>query len=327
MFSNQKLTLLGKTKSPAKINLSLDVLWKRPDGYHELRGLMAKVRLYDTVSIFHSKDQLEDGLEFSNQLGPPFEQALERDKTFNGPGNLALKALRAFRAKTGYPKPGAVIGLDKAIPKGAGLGGGSSNAAAVLRILNRAIGLSEPELKLMGKDLGGDVPFFLDPNTFCWIGGIGDRLKAYHFDTLGSQVLLINPGVELSTAEVFRHLDLTFSQNGSINLTAPSEPYWGPGFEFSFDSKLAGLENGADDQEIRPSWGINSLEDTALRLCPELGPTREKLLELKPPPTCIGLSGSGPTYWAIYQKRPEAQAALTALAPSGLWVRLVTFER
>jgi 4-diphosphocytidyl-2-C-methyl-D-erythritol kinase len=350
VISKEGLTLLGEEKAPAKINLSLRVLGRRPDGYHELFGLMAKVGLFDEVRVWLREDAgaaaqgvqgvpgaqgvqgiqgsqgLEevpgDLLEFTNLLGPPFEGALVGDEGFAGPRNLALRALGAYRDKTGYPEKGALIGLTKAIPKGAGLGGASTDAAAVLRILNREKRLTEVELKAMAKALGGDVPFFLERASLYWAGGIGEKLSPYHGPWPGEKVMLINPGFELSTADVFSHLGLTFGQNGSISLNASwgqnsDQPQGPPGLKGPM---------GARTQEFgdEPSWGLNDLEEAATRLCPALGETRKGILGTWPGPKCFGLSGSGATYWAIYDGGAGAEAALGGLADRGFWVRLVT---
>ncbi|MDR3135817.1 MAG: 4-(cytidine 5'-diphospho)-2-C-methyl-D-erythritol kinase [Deltaproteobacteria bacterium] len=299
---------LGEIEAPAKVNLSLRVLGRRPDGYHELIGVMARVGLCDRVRVYLAGPDGpgEDTMSFESRIGFPFGETLGRDPGFSGPGNLALRAIRAFREKTGFPQSPALVSLDKAIPLGAGLGGGSSDAAAVLRLLSQGYGrLPLPELKLMARDLGGDVPFFLEESPICWAGGIGERLWPYEGPRPGTMAILVNPGLEVSTAKVFGQLGLTFCP-GSISLIPHRDMGPGPG---------PGL----------PAWGENDLEKAALSLCPALAIARDMISSTQPLPAHFGLSGSGATYWAIHNQPVKAQMAYSSLSwEPGLWVRLVT---
>jgi 4-diphosphocytidyl-2-C-methyl-D-erythritol kinase len=251
-----------------------------------------------------SEGDFRDSLVFENQLGPPFEDGLATNQGFNGPGNLVLRTLRVFRAKTGFPASSVRIKLIKRIPLGAGLGGGSSDAAAVLRLLNQKNLMPMTELKLMARDLGGDVPFFLEDETFCWAGGIGELLWPYRGQRLASYILLVNPGFELSTAKVFERLGLTFCLSSSIS-------------HIQDRSQEVYLTSG------QPNLGENDLEKAATGLAPSLEKLRKKVSEIIPAPLNFGLSGSGPTYWALYDRLEKAQAALDNLADSNYWVRLV----
>ena len=182
-----------KLLSPAKINLFLHVVRKRTDGYHDLFSLMCCIGLYDNILIDF------DATKLSVSCNHPRVPADE--------SNLVYKAAAAFFNATGKPQ-GIRIDIDKNIPVGAGLGGGSSNAATVLLGLNRHYGKPLPmkELMVMGRSLGADVPFFLFGKP-ALARGIGEKLE--HYTRIPPyHVLLINPGYEVSTAEVYKNLNL-----------------------------------------------------------------------------------------------------------------------
>ncbi len=188
--------------SPAKINLFLAVTGRRPDGYHELVSLMCTVRLGDRIRIRFA------GRGISAECIHPEVPA--------GDGNLAVMAARAFVAaldpRTARGLPGLRIGIDKTIPVGAGLGGGSSNAAAVLTALNRRFGDPLPAIRLhrIALDLGADVPFFLEGGP-ALARGVGERLTPFPgLDPMAA--VIVYPGFPVSTAAVFRRLKLTLTK-------------------------------------------------------------------------------------------------------------------
>ena len=176
--------------SPAKINLSLWINHKRPDGYHELVTVMHTINLFDVISFLPS-NRLVLNVKGNNSL------PLDRN-------NLIIKACRLFKEKTGI-NPKVSIKLLKRIPIGAGLGGGSSNAAATLKGLNTIYGnpLSEEELYELAAELGSDVPFFLRGGLAIAYGR-GEKLKFYN--PASFEILLIFPGFPCSTAEVYQKL-------------------------------------------------------------------------------------------------------------------------
>jgi 4-diphosphocytidyl-2-C-methyl-D-erythritol kinase len=189
--------------APAKINLFLYVLGRRTDGYHELCSLMCCISLYDKVVLKPGAPQNEIVCSHPN---------LPCDAS-----NLALKALLAFdqalRRETEISPRMISIHLTKHIPIGAGLGGGSSDAAAVLNGLNQFYGrpLGRDRLLEMALGLGADVPFFIDQ----WPAlaeGIGERLTPYHrLPPLWT--VLVYPGFALSTAQVFKNLNLALTKS------------------------------------------------------------------------------------------------------------------
>jgi 4-diphosphocytidyl-2-C-methyl-D-erythritol kinase len=186
-----------KILSPAKINLFLQVTGKRPDGYHELFSLMCCVTLCDTIYLQFGTEKIQ--IESSHPQIP-------LDQT-----NLAHKAAALFLNALGAAE-GVKITIEKSIPLAAGLGGGSSNAASVLKGLNQHYGLpfSRDRLMSMGLGLGADVPFLLFQKP-ALASGIGVRLEAYS-DPLPYRVIIVDPGFGVSTAEVFQNLNLRLTK-------------------------------------------------------------------------------------------------------------------
>jgi len=184
--------------APAKLNLFLHILGRRSDGYHQLQTLFQLLDKGDTLQ-FGSLSSGELQLEVrSNTTG----QRLPLEN------NLILQAARLLRTRAGTPALGASISVDKRIPMGGGLGGGSSNAATTLIALNRywQLNLSRTELKALGLQLGADVPFFIDGRS-AWGEGVGEKLHAV---TLPPRWFLVaTPDCAVSTSEIFNHENLT----------------------------------------------------------------------------------------------------------------------
>ena len=181
-------------ESPAKVNLRLEILKKRDDGYHELKTIFQKISLYDKLHFSLTK---EKGV---------FITAKHPDLPL-GKRNLVYQAARSFLKKSDY-KGGVSIEIEKEIPLGAGLGGGSSNAAATLTALNQLLKLNLPGKKLMemGLEIGADVPFFFFKGAA--IGsGIGERLKKIELPSLW--YVLIYPNFEVSTHWAYQNFVLT----------------------------------------------------------------------------------------------------------------------
>ncbi|MDP2690112.1 MAG: 4-(cytidine 5'-diphospho)-2-C-methyl-D-erythritol kinase [Deltaproteobacteria bacterium] len=263
--------------SPAKINLLLKVLRKRDDGFHELFSVMQPVTLYDNISV----EAGEGGgitLECHNADIPS-------DHT-----NLAYRAAKLLLEKAGLKKRVNIV-IDKKIPVGAGLGGGSSNAATVLMTLNTLLntGLSEAELVEMGVSLGSDVPFFIlrGPALARGRGEILERiaLPPCHY-------ILINPGFPVPTAWVYGNLDLTKSPEDN-NLT-----YSVKAFERCVDIK--GMLK-------------NDLEPVTASRHPEISRLKALLIENG----AVGalMSGSGPTVFGLFPDHGRARRAFEAIRP------------
>lgn len=191
-----------KVQCPAKINLFLEITGKRPDGYHRLSTLFAKINLYDVLDLSFDRANGGPSLTIEEDGAPSGLSA--------GEDNLVLRAARAFY-KAFRVKVGSKLVLTKRIPMGAGLGGGSSDAAGTL------LGLAQLfEIKLDAKNkkklhdlavsLGADVPFFLRPQPFCLGQGIGDRLSPVAVGKSLPFMILVYPGISISTAQAYKAL-------------------------------------------------------------------------------------------------------------------------
>ena len=216
--------------------------------------------------------------------------------------NLAVRAAEAFAARGGRPLRVA-IELDKRIPTGAGLGGGSSDAAAVLRALDAKFPreLEPGELAEVALGLGADVPYFLDPRP-AWVSGIGERIEA----AAGVPALpcvLANPGVSVATAAVYAGFD---AAAGALTTPGPRP---------TMPALFGPSGSGALQAALR-----NDLEPAASALCPAIPRLKARLGGLGA--RAVGMSGSGATVYGVFESREqaaEAHLALQASADAGLW--------
>ena len=277
--------------APAKLNLFLEVLGRRPDGYHEIETLMVTVNLHDKLSF------REDG---SDQI----TFTCDDPSLPIGSENLVVKAALRLKASTRCTR-GASIALEKVIPAQAGLAGGSSDAAATLVALDRLWGLrlSEAKLDELAAEVGSDVAFFRQgPAAVC--RGRGERVEPIllkeprHF-------VLVRPTVGISTADVYRNLVLTGESRSLL-----------PCLE-----ALAGKPPADLGRSL-----FNRLQSTAERLCPEILRVRECLAELVPSHLDGHLlSGSGSAYFGLAGDLEAATDAAKRLESLGLgWVRVVS---
>lgn len=261
-------------KALAKINLGLDVLGKREDGYHDVRMVMQTIYLYDNITIQRTK---EPGITLESNL-----YFLPNDE-----GNIAYKAAKLLMDEFQI-QDGVHIILDKHIPVAAGLAGGSANAAAVLVGMNRmfSLGLGEADLKERGVKLGADVPYCIMRGTVL-AEGIGEKLtrlaplpKCY--------ILIAKPGVSVSTRMVYEKLDeLHITEHPNI------------------DGVLAGLEN--QDLKMIASTMGNVLEQVTIDTYPVI----EKIKDAMKEQGALNamMSGSGPTVFGIFEDRQTAKKA------------------
>jgi len=283
------LPALFDVPAPAKLNLFLHVVGRRDDGYHLIDSLMLPIDWCDTLHF----ERRSDGRLARHDLGDP----LPAD-------DLCLRAARALQQAAGMPL-GADISIEKRLPSGAGLGGGSSDAASTLLALNRLWGLDWPLERLLpiGLALGADVPFFLDPRP-AWVTGIGEKREPVA-GMPALALLLANPGLALATAEVFRAFDA---------LAPKAIP--------SAGAPRALARELADDRSLAARLH-NDLEEPAVRLCPPIARLRAQLRATGA--RAVGMSGSGATLYGVYADRAGAERAATALTqPGGGWARVAT---
>jgi len=264
-------------KSFAKINLSLDVLGRLDNGYHEVQMVMQTVSVFDIITV----TQIKHGIEISTNL--PY---LPIDEN-----NLAYKAADEFFKYTGI-KSGVSIDISKRIPVGAGLAGGSSNASAVLKAMNKLFnaGLSLKELCSIGVKIGADVPYCVLGGTRL-AEGIGEKLSSLPKIPKCS-IVLVKPSFSISTKSVYEKID-------------SCSDYKHP------DTKklIEGLCEGNLDM-IADSMG-NVLEEVSLSEHPVLSTLKDELRELGA--IKAQMSGSGPTVFGIFRTYDEARAAKKAL--------------
>lgn len=268
-----------RLKAPAKVNYLLDVIRRRPDGYHELRMVMQRVDLCDDVVI----TLLES---------PDIKVACGKKGVPDGPGNIAWKAARTILDIAGGNN-GAAIEITKNIPVAAGLGGGSSDAATVLMGMNELLelGLSDRELMKIGVKLGADVPFFIFKKT-ALAEGIGEELTAMPAMPK-VWILLVNPGVHVSTAWVYRTLQLT--NRGELNRL--------PGFFVSVEDLC--------------SIFSNDLETVTIPAFPVIDEIKQNLIRLGA--VASMMSGSGPTVFGVFRDKPGAERARGELSRTAGW--------
>lgn len=277
--------------APAKLNLTLRILGKRADGYHDLESLVAFTAVADRLT-------LRPGAPLALTVsGPTAGQA--------GPvsDNLVLKAAQALAARVADLRLGA-FDLTKQLPAGGGLGGGSSDAAAALRLVARANGLAldDPRLLAAARATGADVPVCLDPKPRV-MRGIGEILSA-PVALPPMAAVLVGPGFPLATKDVFAALGLAAGDRRGKSCADPAIPQ-------DHGSFFAFLADHAND-----------LEAPAIRLAPAIAGL---LSALRAQPGCgiARMSGSGTTCFGLFASPDDAAAAaqgLTAAQP-GWWVQ------
>ena len=269
-----------KIFSPAKINLFLQVLGKRPDGYHDLMSLMCCIGLYDSVLLTFGVKNIAVSC---HHPGVP-----EDDK------NLAFGAAHLF-LKTLNKNEGVNIIIQKQIPVAAGLGGGSSNAAAVFLGLNRFYGypFTTEELMSMGLSIGADVPFFIFQKPAI-ATGIGEKLEAYQ-NLKNLKILLVFPDISVSTADVYKKLNLGLTK---------------------CEKKLKSFL--LNKRRFDPRYHLcNDLEAVTTSTYPVIKTIKEALLNHG----ALGalMTGSGPTIFGLFSDSNAASKASQALFRIHKW--------
>jgi 4-diphosphocytidyl-2-C-methyl-D-erythritol kinase len=261
-------------KAPAKINLFLRILHRRSDGYHEIESVMQKIALFDILYISRQGENIS--------LSCPGSQVPENRE------NIVYKAADIFFSATGIA-PGVQIVLEKNIPIAAGLGGGSSDAAAVLLGLNNLLeaDLELEHLRDIGLQLGADVPFFVQDYSAAVATGIGECLQKVE-PIRDYWILLVNPGFAVSTKWVYENFPLTSNSNPFILARGRKMP--------------------SDFHEVPPGFFEelgNDLEAVTISHYPEIGDIKKELKELGA--AAVLMSGSGPTVFGLFSEEKEAQ--------------------
>ena len=277
-------------RCPAKLNLCLHVVGRRSDGYHDLRGVIVPIPWFDELEV--ETDPSGRGVELV--LDPTIEK-VPADRR-----NLAVRAAEVFLGVVGKTV-GVRIRLSKDIPVGAGLGGGSSNAAAVLRILNERLGrpLAFSDLYRLAASIGADCPFFLAPRP-SQMSGRGDVLVALP-GFLSLPLLVVVPRQRLSTSDIFAAF-------ANLGLTRDR----GNGKDFC----PLGQDQGS---RTEPEWvgiGVNDLSEAVFEGCPR---TCQWVTALSGAGTrASGVTGTGSAAFGVFDTLDAARSALRALQGSML---------
>jgi 4-diphosphocytidyl-2-C-methyl-D-erythritol kinase len=220
-----------RDRAPAKLNLGLQVLGRRPDGYHELDSLFVRLALADTLELLPLAASGSDRLE---RL-PAGDAWLDRQPLSLAGDNLVLHAIAAYRSAAGAAAvvvPPLLARLTKRIPWGAGLAGGSADAAAALRLLDRHWP-ADLDLAALAARLGSDIPFCLADLKAARVAGRGERMEPLALPT--ARLLLLYPNVAVSTPEAFRWWGVTRPQVPAVDLAG-----WWSGLPVAFPNALEG---------------------------------------------------------------------------------------
>ena len=273
-------------QAPAKINLILRVLYRRPDGYHEIDSLMVPVALFDTLTL----EAVEAGITVDCPGHPDL----------CGPRNLAYRAAERFLDQTGA-RLGVKICIQKRIPLQSGLGGGSSDAAAVLSGMQQLAGqpLGREELNSLATGLGADVPFFLAGGP-CRCRGLGEVVDPVEITESFWAVLACAP-FGFSTKEVYSRLRLALTKPAGSDTQASPISAWG------LELLASRLHN--DLQTI----GVE-MQPVVMKVCDEL---------LQAGAAGASMTGSGPTVFGLCRSEDEAEATLAKVEKRAGWKYLV----
>ncbi len=287
---------------PAKINLFLEVTGKRPNGYHELATLFAKIDLGDTLTVEVTPAHNSSiALQITGPVGK---------KIPCSPSNLIWKAAHAFLQHYGLTAR-VRLTLDKHVPTGAGLGGGSSDAAGVLLALCEMAGKNPLNLIGLAARLGADVPLFLYPDTFLKGQGIGEQLTPIPCAENLPHLVLVYPQAGVSTKEVFARMQVPSPDEMLTNLS-------------KLDRLITVVQNG----DPVASWGpllFNRLEEFVFPFVPAVKKTLETLQTVNG--GVCRMSGSGSTVFALVGTKQEAQKLTTELQLTKARVFPVSFYR
>lgn len=259
-----------KKKSYAKINLTLDVIEKRQDGYHNIDGIMQMIDLYDEVEVKNS-DKFEIT---SNSKDIPLDER-----------NLVYKVYKALKEKYKFNERFSIL-IEKNIPVSAGIAGGSTNSAVVIEMIDEILGLnmSLDDKKQIGKSVGADIPYLLVGKT-ARTRGIGDELEI--LDSLPTtDILIVNNGVEIATPYVYSNI-------------VPS------GNSDRIDKLINVYKNKNYDEFFKGLYNV--MEKVSISYCPEIQNIKDKMYEFNCIKSLM--SGSGPTVFGIFNDDKDIKKA------------------
>ncbi len=271
--------------APAKVNLTLEILGRRPDGYHELRGVFATIDLTDRIRVAPSA-------RMDVRIVPPLPGGKDED--------LSTRALRVLAEATGL-EPRAAIRVRKRIPVAAGLGGGSSDAASTLHALARLWRVPPVDLVALAARIGSDVPFFAARVPFAVVSGRGELVRPLVARTAPLWLALVAIQRRLSTAAVFA------AHDGGGN-----------GLGHATRELAAAFDRGTADAAVIRRHAQNDLLAAAERCAPEIADVRASAAARGIP---LHLSGSGPSLFAVADDRADALRTVRALRRLGLRAR------
>ena len=259
-----------KKKSYAKINLILDVIEKRQDGYHNIDGIMQMIDLYDEVEV-----KISDKFEItSNSKDIPLDEK-----------NLVYKVYKALKEKYKFNERFSIL-IEKNIPVSAGIAGGSTNSAVVIEMIDEILGLnmSLDDKKQIGKSVGADIPYLLVGKT-ARTRGIGDELEI--LDSLPTKdILIVNNGVEIATPYVYSNI-------------VPS------GNSDRIDKLINVYKNKNYDEFFKGLYNV--MEKVSISYCPEIQNIKDKMYEFNCIKSLM--SGSGPTVFGIFNDDKDIKKA------------------
>jgi 4-diphosphocytidyl-2-C-methyl-D-erythritol kinase len=290
------LWFMVSVPAPAKLNLHLWIGDRRPDGFHDIESLFLALSLGDTLNFETTSAPLSLEIRMNGQMG--VSAAIPTEK------NIISKAVSLFRSRTGCTE-GLKITVEKRIPPGGGLGGGSSDAAATLLALNHLFPLLDnATLVEMGAFLGSDVPFFLYGTGAAWVNGRGERIQPLELpeSVRGLSLVLVNPGFPSDTAAAFRLLDQWRTSPASSappNPVPVREAFSSPAHTWLFTNDFLPVFSGAAEF-IAPS-GTGMVYQQVLSALRELGAD------------FAGLSGSGSTCFGVFSGADQAGVARESL--------------
>lgn len=293
--------------APAKVNLFLEVTGKRPNGYHNIATLFAKLTIGDDIKISAEKAETTT---IELKVKGPFGTELKADKS-----NLAYKAAAAFFEHFGI-KAHCAIRLEKNIPIGSGLGGGSSDAAAVIMALCTLFNIETnskrmKDLVKLAAGLGADVPFFLYPDTFFKGEGIGDELTPVKNNLTSPYIVVAFPGEPSNTKEAYEKLTLNDNEKILTNVS-------------SLNKLIYGVENGSPLTE----WGTlvyNKLEDCVLPYINSVSELKKEMQKLGA--HTVMMSGSGSCVFGLVEDKDSAEGIVRKISTGKRTVFLTHFWR